>query len=85
MMIPQYRRFYGGSIQDILSEYATTFFSMVNAMYRIQADEALMNITTVSAGMSGKNGDLVHQLQKQSKGAHGILQEVKNIKRINRG
>jgi hypothetical protein len=85
MMIPEYVRFYGGSVSDCLNEYARTFFSMVGAMNRIKADEMLTDITSVGAGMSGKDASgLVDQLKQQSKGLSGIVEEVRLVKKVSK-
>lgn len=79
MMIPEAMRFYGWKVNDCLDEFATTFFSMVNAMNRIQGREGLRQLAIASAGFNGD--ETVHaELMKQSKGLHGILEEVRVIK-----
>jgi hypothetical protein len=81
MIVPEYIRFYGYTSNEVLLEYAKTFFALVNSMYRLQAKEALLFVNNVAAAMSGKDGKShVEALQKQEKGLHGIVQEVRVIK-----
>lgn len=79
MMVPEFMRFYGYKAKDCLDEFAITFFSLVNSMYRIQANEALMNLSVTSAAFSG-DSNVQDQLRKQSRGLHGIVQEVRVVK-----
>lgn len=81
MMIPEFIRFYGYTAQEVLHEYAITFFSLVNSMYRLQAREQLRQIVAVSAGMNGKESQsTISEIEKQEKGLHGIVQEIRNVK-----
>ena len=74
-------RFYKYTADDTLNEYAKRFFSLSNAMYRIRAQEGLDTITYISAGLGGDGSkDVVGNLLKQTKGLHGIVQEVRTIK-----
>ena len=77
MMIPNYMRFYSYTVAQALDEFAITFFSLVNSMYRIQANETLDGALRVSVGMAGKDAASTQkELQKQSRGLHGVLEEV---------
>lgn len=84
MMIPEFIRFYSYTVSQALDEYAVTFFSLINSMYRLQAQEQLSSIMTVSAGMAGgkEASGTISALEKQAKGLHGIVQEVRNIKNV---
>lgn len=83
MMIPEFMRFYRYSLTDTLNEYAVSFFSLINSMYRLQAREQIRAIISVSAGMAGKDGQsTVDELKKQEKGLHGVVQEVRTVKGI---
>lgn len=85
MMIPEYMRFYSNTTEQVLGLYAVTFFSLANAMYRLQARETMRGVLTVSTGMSGKDGSpVIDDLKKQEKGIHGILQEVRNLRGVKR-
>lgn len=82
MILPQFLRFYNGyTVKSVMAEYAVTFFSLVNDMYRLKADEILDGITSVSVGMSGDQS-AVEKLQKSSKGLKGIVQEVRTVKGV---
>lgn len=81
MIVPQFIRFYGYTLAQTLDEYAVSFFSLVNSMYRIQARENIDGALRVSLGMSGKEGqNTLHKLEKEAEGLHGILKEVRNVK-----
>lgn len=82
-MFPQYIRFYGYTAEQALNELAKTFFALVNAMYRLEAQEAIKEIRNTSVAYTGgSEGDkIVSELNKQAKGIHGIVQEVRNIKK----
>lgn len=82
MMIPHYMRFYGQSVSQALSEYAVTFFSLINAMYRIQARENMSDLTIINAATNGGDNanKVVSELRKQEAGLTGIIKEVRNIK-----
>lgn len=81
MMIPQFMRFYKYTAEQTLQEYAIRFFSLVNSMYRLQANEALMDLAVVSSGMND-GSELRNQLIKQSKGLHGIVEEIRIAKAV---
>jgi hypothetical protein len=81
MIVPQFMRFYHYSLADTLDEFAVSFFSLVNSMFRIKARENIDGALRVSLGMSGKEGrSTLKKLEKESQGLHGILQEVRNVK-----
>lgn len=88
MIIPQFLRFYGGyTVDTVLSEYGKRFFSLVNSMFRIQSVEIINNATAVSIAMaeSKDKSEALHKLDKNAQGIHGILQEVRVVKRNKRG
>jgi len=76
MMIPEFIRFYGYTLQDVLNEYAVTFFSLSNDMYRIQASEMIQTATAINV-----NDEIMTDLRKQQRGIAGIVEEVKTAKR----
>lgn len=78
-MIPQFMSFYGYSVTSTLNEYARTFFALINAMNRINAEKSLMNITEISTSLNGDK-KTVDNLVKQSKGISGIVNEVRIAK-----
>lgn len=81
MMVPQFMRFYGYTASSTLDEYARTFFGLLNQMFRLQAEEALTDINTTSAAMSGKDGQsVIDGYKKQAGGLHSIVQEVRTVK-----
>ena len=84
MMIPEFIRFYNGyTVSTVLNEYARRFMSMLNAMYRLKADESLINITEVASGISGKEASgVITELTKQSSGIHGIISEAKILDKV---
>jgi hypothetical protein len=85
MLIPEFMQFYKYTVTQVLDEYARTFYSLVNAMYRIKASQSITEIGNVASAMSGKDGqDYVESLRKQEKGIHGILKEVRIAKKAKR-
>jgi len=84
MVIPQFLRFYTGyTAQTLMSEYAQTFFSLVNAMFRIKALEQLdlIHANTIQ-NMEKKDAEKsISELRNNARGLHGIIQEVRNIKK----
>jgi hypothetical protein len=81
MMIPEYIRFYGGNVTSALDEYARVFFALINSMYRLQAKEALLQLSVTNAAQGGENAQgVVDSLRKQERGLHGIVEEVRVIK-----
>lgn len=82
MVVPQFLRFYNGyTLASVLSEFAVAFFSLVNSMYRIRAQETLDGINQVAVGFSG-HPETVSRLQKAADGIHGIVQEARVIKGV---
>lgn len=71
-MIPEFMRFYGYTLAEVMGEYARTFYSLINSMYQIKAQEALEAVSCNNA-----TDDLVSAYKKQAKGLHGVVQEVK--------
>lgn len=81
MLVPEFIRFYGYTRAQTLSEYAISFFALVNAMYQLKAKERLDGILEVSTGMAGDKGrSTVTKLQDQADGLDKVLREVRNIK-----
>lgn len=79
-MVPEFIRFYSGyTITTVMDEYAKVFFALVNAMYRLQADEQLREIE-VESSINGSD-ESFSNIKKKSRGLHGILQEVRTIKK----
>lgn len=84
MIVPQFIRFYGYNLADTFNEYAVSFFSLVNSMYRLQASERLNGILEVATGMAGKDGKAtVSKLEEQAEGMNKYLREVRNLKDVN--
>lgn len=83
MIVPSFIRFYHYTLTQAMSEYAVSFFSMVNSMYRIQSEEMLQGISVASYPHLEKNAarDLLDELRKAARGLHGIVQEVRSIKK----
>lgn len=81
MMIPEYVRYYGGSVESVLSTYARTFFAMLNSMYSLKAKELLDDLYMTSNAFAGKEAQSYEDaLKKQAKGISGIVSEVRTVK-----
>jgi 3-deoxy-D-arabino-heptulosonate 7-phosphate (DAHP) synthase len=83
MIVPQFLRFYSGyTIDSTMNEYAVTFFSLVNAMYRIQASEMLdqVHVNAIPNMEKQPADNALAELRKGARGIHGILEEVRIIK-----
>jgi hypothetical protein len=80
-MIPEFIRHYHYTATDTLNEYAVRFFALVNAMYRLKAQESLELISNVNTAFNG-NSDHIHDLKKQEKGIAGIVEEVRVIRNV---
>lgn len=84
MILPRFLHFYPGyTAQSALDEYVITFFSLVNAMFRLEARYAMDRIVenSVPHADKGYGTKVMDELKKQAKGLHGILQEVRTIKK----
>ena len=83
MMFAEFLSFYGYTADQALSEYAKRFFGLANSMLRIQGSQNLTNLYISASGNAGGNEaeKLASQFKKQAKGNHGILQEVRIIKK----
>ena len=84
MVMPEFMRFYSYTASEALYEYAQTFFSLLNSMYRLQAKESMRDITNASAAFSGEKS-VIKELEKQERGKHGLVQEVRVVKEVRRG
>lgn len=85
MSIPEFMRFYGYTLSEAMQEYAISFFTLINSMYRLSARESLNAITVAGTAMGGDDSDLVIKgYQKQERGLHGLVQEVRVAKRAKR-
>lgn len=83
MIVPEFLRFYSGyTAGKVLDEMAKTFFSLVNSMYRLQAQEQISFIEGVVVGNAEpkQRSSAISALQKSAKGLHGIVQEVRSVK-----
>lgn len=76
MLIPEFIRFYGYTLEQTLNEFAVTFFSLVNSMYRLKANEALTDMS-----VSNATQETVDLYRKQAKGVHGVVTETRIAKR----
>lgn len=81
MLIPEFIHFYHYTLDGIMGMYSRTFFSLVNAMNRLQGKYSLANIGDVAAATHGDESYL-NSVRKQERGLHGIVQEVRIAKRI---
>lgn len=82
MIVPQFIRFYGYTNNQTMNEFAVTFFSLVNSMFRLKADEKLERITILRVSMSEDISSTIKELEKSSKGLSGILEEAETVQRI---
>lgn len=84
MMIPEFIRFYGYTVSQVMDEAAITFFALMNSMYRLQGKESLNQLSVQSAAFQGGSGatQIIEDLKKQAKGLHGIVEEVRTVKNI---
>lgn len=82
MMIPEFMRFYGYTISQVLDEMAITFFALMNSMYRLKGKESLDDLMVHSAAISGGSQaeSIISELKRQSKGLHGVVEEVRTVK-----
>jgi hypothetical protein len=83
MMFADFIHFYGYTADKALSEYAKRFFSLANSMYRIKGLDNINNLVIASNATSGGSNaeKLMTEFKKQAKGNHGILEEVRIIKK----
>ena len=83
MIVPQFLRFYTGyTSQSLMDEFAVTFFSLVNSMFRLKAEEMIDEINAVTVGMAdnSERQEVLSKLSKSTRGKHGILQEVRIVR-----
>jgi len=83
MMFTEFIHYYGYTADEALNEYAKRFFGLVNSMFRLKGNERLTSLYIASAGANGGSDaeKLATEFRKQSRGNHGVLQEVRNIKK----
>ena len=83
MIVPQFIRFYSYTLNETMNEFAVSFFSLVNSMYRVQASERLDGILEVATVMAGKESrDVITKLEEQSEGANKYIEQAKTLKGI---
>jgi hypothetical protein len=84
-MFADFIHFYNYTAEQALGEYAKRFFGLCSSMYRIKAKTNLMDLMVINHGTNGgdKAEGFIDELNKQAKGNHGILEEVRNIKNVN--
>lgn len=86
MMIPQFIRFYQGyTVSSAMSEYAVTFFSLVNAMLRIKSEEQLNMIQATALPHMEKSDQqsVIRSLSENTKGLDDVIKQAKVIKNVN--
>jgi len=83
MMFADFIHFYGYTAEQALNEYAKRFFSLANSMYRIKGVDSINQLVIASNAASGGDNaqKLMNEFKKQAKGNHGILEEVRIIKK----
>lgn len=83
MIVPQFIRFYSYTLNETMNEFAVSFFSLVNSMYRVQASERLDGILEVATGMAGKEArETLNKLDEQAQGANKYIEQAKTLKGI---
>lgn len=82
-MFSEFLHFYNYTADSALNEYAKRFFALVNQMYRLQGKYSLNELVIANNAVNGGSDaeKLADELKKQAKGNHGIIQEVRNIKK----
>ncbi len=85
MMFPTFLRFYQGyTVTSAMDEYAITFFALINSMLRLKPLENIEGINQVAVGLANpdERTTVIDRLEKESKGKHGLVEEVKVAKGI---
>lgn len=84
MIIPRFMRFYSYKTDEVLNEYAVTFFALLNDMFRIKADE-LLDLATIGALPHlepNESKKILEHLERTSKGLRGLINEAKVLKDV---
>ena len=79
-MIPEFMNYYPYSLDQVLGQYARTFFTLVGAMYRLKAIQMIDDITVHITARNNDN-EVINKLKEKSEGSSGILRQVKVIKK----
>lgn len=85
MTVPQFLRFYQGyTINSVMDEFAVTFFTLVNAMNRIKAEESLVDIQNNLIPNMKENDakSTVEQIKKASEGMDKYIEQAKIIRNV---
>lgn len=81
MVVPQFMRFYRVTVDQSLDEFAVRFFALANAMFRLKSQEQIDDISSFAVAQRDPQSAIA-ELEKSSKGLHGILEEVEVVKRV---
>lgn len=88
MAIPQFIRFYQGyTINDLMDEFAITFFTLVNAMNRIKAEESLTQIqNNIVPNMEKADAQsTINEIKKASEGLDGYINQAMILRKAKEG
>jgi len=83
MAVPHFIRFYQGyTIESVMDEFAVTFFSLINAMMRIKAEESLVNIQNISVPHMEQSEvhNTIQRLKQDSNGLDDYIEQAKIIR-----
>lgn len=81
-MFAEFLHFYNYTADTTLNEFAKRFFGLVNQMYRLQGKYSLNSLVIANNAANGGSEaeQLADDLVQQSRGNHGILEEVRIVK-----
>lgn len=82
MMVAEFMNYYHYKLDDVLNMYALAFFALLASMYRLNGVKAQEVAYTMAVAQSGGKvyKEFIEAMEKQAKGARGILDEIRVIR-----
>lgn len=82
-MIGEFIHYYPAyTVESVLGMYARTFFSMLEAMYRLKGQDNQQGAYRMAVAFSGGDGlsKYLEESKRQLKGTKGLLNEVRIVR-----
>lgn len=81
-MIAEFMTYYHYSLDQTLMMYAVSFYALLASMYRLKAVETQEKAYMIAVAFAGGDSfkEYIEHLDKQAKGAQGLLDEVRVVR-----
>lgn len=85
-MVAEFMKFYHYKLDEVLNMYAISFYALLASMYQVKAmdNKELAYATAVAHAGGDSFAEYIKAMDKQAKGAEGLLKEVRLVRKLRR-